>query len=286
MKNEIIVGVDPTPSGVAALEWALTEAVSTGAPVLALRAWSPTAMAVEAYTYAPADVDPMESATAQLVADEQLKLAIERVPGAEALATTASAVLGSAAQVLVEHSTPHSTVVVGCCSHRALSRAVLGSVSSSVLHHAAGPVTIVPAPRTTDQSAPRVIVGMDHSRDARRALTAAVEQAGRRGATLVPVYVREPLVLPRGGPHAPDIALLEDSERHLLDAEARAAGGTDVRSQILTGNPVARLLELARPQDLLVLGSRGRGGFAALLLGSTSTQVAQHAPCPVLVIRP
>ena len=59
----------------------------------------------------------------------------------------------------------------------------------------------------------------------------------------------------------------------------------DVRAEVLVGNPGASLKKLARPQDLLVVGSRGRGGFAGLLLGSTSTQLAQHATCPVLVVR-
>ena len=68
-------------------------------------------------------------------------------------------------------------------------------------------------------------------------------------------------------------------------AAAEAAGAADVQAEVLTGQPTAQLLATARPQDLLVVGSRGRGGFAGLLLGSTSTQLVQHAPCPVLVVR-
>jgi len=128
---------------------------------------------------------------------------------------------------------------------------VLGSVSSSVLHHATVPVASVPEPQDGDGTAPRVVVGVDHSPAALTALAAAAEHARRRGLVLVPVYVHEPVELPRGGAHAPSVALLRT----------------------------------ARPQDLLVVGSRGRGGFAGLLLGSTSPQLAQHAPCPVLVLR-
>ena len=78
---------------------------------------------------------------------------------------------------------------------------------------------------------------------------------------------------------------LEDSERHRLHDAAKAAGAADVQAEVLVGHPSAQLLATARPQDLLVVGSRGRGGFTGLLLGSTSTQLAQHAPCPVLVVR-
>ena len=176
-------------------------------------------------------------------------------------------------------------VVVGSRSSGALSRAVLGSVSSAVVHHTTTPVVVVPEPRDSDSAAPRVIVGVDHSPAALAALAAAAEQARRRRVTLVLVFVHEPIEVPRGGAHAPDLALLEDSERHLLVEAARAAGAADVRAEVLVGRASAGLLSLARPQDLLVVGSRGRGGFTGLLLGSTSTQLVQHAPCPVLVVR-
>jgi nucleotide-binding universal stress UspA family protein len=240
---------------------------------------------MEAYAYAAGDIEPMELARAQLEADEQLKLAIEQVDGADTVACTTAAVLGAASQVLVEQGAQSAMLVVGSRSHGVLSRAVLGSVSSAVLHHASTPVTVVPEPRDVDGAAPRVLVGVDHSPAALAALTAAVDQARRRGATLVPVFVHEPLEAPRGRGHAAGLTRLEDSERHRLDDAARAAGAADVQSEVLVGHPSGELLGFAQPQDLLVVGSRGRGGFAGLLLGSTSTQLAQHAPCPVLVVR-
>jgi nucleotide-binding universal stress UspA family protein len=283
--SRIVVGVDPSPSGTAALEWAMREAVSTSASLHAVRAWNPAAYAMEAYAYAADIIDPIESAQAQLGTDQQLQLAAARVAGSDTIACTATAVLGAASLVLVEQAEHSAMVVVGARSSGALSRAVLGSVSSAVLHHTTTPVTIVPEPRESDGAAPRVIVGVDHSPAALTALTTAVEQARRRGATLVPVFVHEPIEVPRAWAEAPDLARLEDSERHSLDDAAMAAGAADVQTEVLVGHPVAELLATARPQDLLVVGSRGRGGFTGLLLGSTSTQLAQHAPCPVLVVR-
>jgi nucleotide-binding universal stress UspA family protein len=283
--TRIVVGVDPSPSGGAALEWALREAVSTNASLLAVRAWTHTAYAAEAYAYSSTTFDGAESATAQREAEEQLKLVTERVAGSDTVDCTASAVFGTPSQVLLEQGEDSAMIVVGSRGHGALSRAVLGSVSAAVLHHATGPVTVVPEPGDSDGRDPRVLVGVDHSPAALSALAVGAEHARRRGATLVPVYVHEPMEVPRGGAHPPDITLLEDSERHQLEAAAKAAGADAVDAQVLVGSTVVQLLTAAAPQDLLVLGSRGRGGFAGLLLGSTSTQVAQHAPCPVLVVR-
>ena len=283
--HRIVVGVDPSPSGTAALEWAMREAVSTGASLHAIRAWSPSASAMEAYAYGAPDVELVESDQAQREADEQLKLATERVAGADTIGCTATAVLGAASRVLVEQAEHSSMVVVGSRGSGALSRAVLGSVSSSVVHHTSTPVVVVPEPRDSDGAAPRVIVGVDHSPAALAALEAAIGQARRRGATLVPVFVHVPIEAPRGRGHAADLARLEDSERHSLLRAATAAGAADVQAEVLVGQPTAQLLAAARPQDLLVVGSRGRGGFAGLLLGSISTQLVQHAPCPVLVVR-
>jgi len=282
--SRIVVGIDPSPSGAAALEWALREAVATGVALHAVRAWSPSAYAMEAYVYASPDVAPMESAKAQAEADDQLKLAAERVPGSDTIACTAVAVLGAASQVLVEQAKDSVMVVVGSRGHGALSRAVLGSVSSAVLHHAAVVVAIVPEPRDSDGSAPRVIVGVDHSGPGEAALAVGAGQARRRSVPLVPVFVHEPVTLPSAGIHSPNLGELEEVELRLLDTAAHAVGATDVQAEVLVGHAAARLIEQARPQDLLVVGSRGRGGFAGLLLGSTSTQIAQHAPCTVLVV--
>jgi nucleotide-binding universal stress UspA family protein len=81
---------------------------------------------------------------------------------------------------------------------------------------------------------------------------------------------------------------LEAAARNLLDAcvdEARSADpDVDVQGELVEGRPAGALLEAARSADLLVVGSRGRGGFAGLLLGSISAQCVHHAPCPVVVV--
>jgi nucleotide-binding universal stress UspA family protein len=98
------------------------------------------------------------------------------------------------------------------------------------------------------------------------------------------VHVHQHIVT---GEECVDLPALEQSERATLAAAAAAAGAASctVEADVVIGHPAAALEALASPADLLVVGSRGRGGFAGLLLGSTSTQLAQHASAPVLIVR-
>lgn len=81
--------------------------------------------------------------------------------------------------------------------------------------------------------------------------------------------------------------LLDDAERGLADAldEARRAGVTHIKAQLVSGPAAERILELAEPTDLIVMGTHGRTGLARLLLGSVAENVMRHARCSVLVVR-
>lgn len=278
----IVVGVDRSAAAVGALEWALEEGVRRGSKVTALCAW--TDLATAGYPLGgvlvtdPAQVEQLARETAE----ELLKEATGKVAGADGIETGVAALRGPAAAVLAEMSRTADLVVVGTRSASALSRAVLGSVSSSLLHHASSPVVVVPEPRPAGTRAPRVVVGVDHSPESKVALQWAADVASRRGWPLVPVFVREATF----DEVSSDLSLadLEDHERAAL----RSAVGTFegfVEPEVLTGHAGEQLLRMVEPQDLLVVGSRGRGGFTGLLLGSTSTSVAQHAVCPVAVLR-
>jgi nucleotide-binding universal stress UspA family protein len=158
----------------------------------------------------------------------------------------------------------------------------------SVLHHATSPVVVVPETAEVDGSVPgRVVVGVDHSPESLAALRLAVRLARERSATLVPAYVYD--VYARTAA-SPAVSGLESSERSTLLAAAQAAGAADepavpVEPEVLAGHAVMGLAAVLRPADVLVVGSRGRGGFEGLLLGSTSTQCATRAVCPVVVVR-
>lgn len=77
----------------------------------------------------------------------------------------------------------------------------------------------------------------------------------------------------------------EQELRAITDASTTARPGCEVRRTVLHGNPVPTLLAVSEVAEHLVVGSRGRGGFAGLLLGSTSEQLVRHGRCPVTVVR-
>jgi nucleotide-binding universal stress UspA family protein len=142
----------------------------------------------------------------------------------------------------------------------------------------------------------RVVVGVDDSPGALHALRWALEEAARRGATLEVVHAWEP-PLAFGPVDLGPIPVPDDGERQ---AAARAVlEGVVARALEVPGprppeldrvlvadGPASAVLDRSRDADLLVLGRRGRGGFAGLLLGSVSHQCITHARCPVVVVPP
>jgi nucleotide-binding universal stress UspA family protein len=145
-----------------------------------------------------------------------------------------------------------------------------------------------------DATAGRIVVGVDGSDGARRALQWAAEEARLRGARLLAIHTWHvpPLVMGTG-PLDPPTALdadtlerIETSAQELLERELAAVdhSGVELDKLVEPRNPVDALLESARDADLLVVGTRGHGGFTDLLLGSVSQQVSHHAPCPVVIV--
>ncbi len=137
----------------------------------------------------------------------------------------------------------------------------------------------------------RILCGVDGSEGAQRALRWAVAEAARRDATLVLVHAWElpPVVAYpfAAGPMFETAALEDAAHKVMRDAVSQArAIDADValESAVVHGPPATVLLQAAEKADLVVVGSRGRGGFAGLLLGSVSQQVVHHSPCPVVVV--
>lgn len=144
---------------------------------------------------------------------------------------------------------------------------------------------------TTSRPTTRIVVGVDASEHAQRALRWARNEARVHGATLEVVHAYpavEVTVLPAIAA-MPSDEELEEAAYGVLDELIADVGDFDGIPVIRTariGGAAGVLCRQAEGADLVVVGSRGRGGFKELLLGSTSHQVATHAPCPVVIVGP
>jgi nucleotide-binding universal stress UspA family protein len=182
-------------------------------------------------------------------------------------------------------------VVVGSRGRGPMKRAVMGSVSSSVVHHAHCPVLVVRG-EERDYPPGRILLALDGSEESSAAVRAAVELAGSMESELHVVHVGEvnPVYYPeRHGYHALYKELQERSQR-LLDEqvnEVRSAGGKVAEAHLRMGRPDEEIVVLGEEiaAGLIVTGSRGLGGIRRALMGSISDSVVRHAHCPVMVVR-
>ncbi|MEE6281417.1 universal stress protein [Georgenia sunbinii] len=287
-EDVVIAGVDGSEASLAALDWAAAEARQLG-----WRLHIVCAYAVPAFTVASLDGgfaavdDTAIQAGAQAVLDE----AVARVGGD--VEVTAALELGDPAGVLVELSRSAGLAVVGNRGGGGFADRLLGTVSSALPAHAHCPTVVVPlVDESTERLTPvrRIVVGVDGSESATIALRRAVDEAIAWDAHLTAVAT-----VPIGG-GAGSLAWLPaavDRDEVLADVKVglgvacdRAVDGRDVKlsQHALDGNAAALLAEFSTAVDLVVVGSRGRGGFAGLLLGSTSQAVLHHAVSPVLVV--
>lgn len=138
----------------------------------------------------------------------------------------------------------------------------------------------------------RIVVGVDGSEEARHALQWAVHEAGVRGASVdvVNAWVA-PYEYMAGipGPISPSVLPdIENERQELVDREIAAVrskdSGIELTPVVVNDSASHALLQQAKGADMLVVGSRGHGGFVGLLLGSVSQQVVHHARCPVVVV--
>jgi nucleotide-binding universal stress UspA family protein len=149
--------------------------------------------------------------------------------------------------------------------------------------------------RETERGNGLIVVGVDSSDGAKEALRFAIKEAKLRQAALRVVHSWQYGYIGTAGLEglAPVVGADRDDLQHtaeiVLDATVQEvvpnANGVEIDRRVVEGTPASVLVEESRHADLLVVGSRGHGGFAGLLLGSVSQQCAHHAACPVVIVR-
>lgn len=287
--GRIIVGVDGSRNSAAALRWAVAEGRLRDLAVTAVYVWG-------YYDPPAADDGSFEPAYSDTEAQEALRRAVADALGEEAAEhVDRRVVFGQASRALLDAAADAGAdlVVVGARGVGGFRGMLLGSVAQQCLHHTDRPLAVVPArdeEDATPEGTPRVVVGVDGSAASRWALEWALDEGRLRRATVDVVHAWHlPYVV--GHPLAPvpvDTGALEEEARRLVD---QMVDGADTRGLprpperiVVMGNAARVVLDVAEGADLIVLGSRGLGGFAGLLLGSVTQHVVNHADCPVVVI--
>jgi nucleotide-binding universal stress UspA family protein len=140
----------------------------------------------------------------------------------------------------------------------------------------------------------RIVVGVDGSDTSRKALAWAYDEAAHHAAQITAVSTWHPPAMPMTPPYGslppegyagqPQRDALDLLEKFVADLEVRDPA-VDVSTSVEQGNPAEVLIERSKDADLLVVGSRGHGGFRGMLLGSVSHHLVAHAQCPIVVVR-
>jgi nucleotide-binding universal stress UspA family protein len=282
----VTVGVDGSPDSRAALAWAAREAVHRHVGLRLVHAHIPPLPdPINPYP-APVYQDAVHAARVLLAAEadhvsgEYPELSVQRV-----------LVAGAPAGVLVEESRTAGLLVLGARGRGGFTRLLTGSVATQVADHAHSPVVVV---RHDVQPDGPVLVGVDGSAHSSAALGFAFDYAAAHGLPLVALYAWRALPPGNLGPvtvwhYDPDQAAQEAAR---LLAEQLAGWSTKYPDvpvtprPVLSFNPAETLVDASPTASLVVVGCRGRGGFAGLLLGSVSRTLVHHAHAPLAVVHP
>jgi nucleotide-binding universal stress UspA family protein len=293
----VVVGVDGSDQSIDALTWAAAEAHRRDLDLEAVMSYSvPTfvATAMDA-GYAALDDESLRAGAEQVLRDALATLEQRRSESKYGTLLSADRIrayveTGDAAGALLEYAKNAELVVLGARGRGGFIGRLLGSVSSAVPPHAKCPTVIVPKgclERT--EVADVVVVGVDGSEQSRVAMLDAAREAEARRCSLRIVWALPPVT----GTQAWVPAAI-DEEAVITEMKAQLVGaadwirhhfeGLEVEAIVEGGVPGQVLVHQSEKSRLVVTGTRGRGGFKGVLLGSTSQSVLHHSKSPVLVV--
>jgi nucleotide-binding universal stress UspA family protein len=277
MNRAVVVGVDGSRTAWSALAWAADDAGRRELPLRIVHVREPWLT-----EHPPGASTGKETLTEQC--DRLLANAADRArelaPGAR---TSTALVTGAVIERLRSESETADTVVVGSRGLGGFAGLVLGSVGFGLAGYAESPVVVVRRPPRDGSG--EIVVGYDASPCADLALEYALAQAVARRARLRVLYGRR---YPYAAPHPAGYGPLPVDEaaevgRHLALWREKHPG-LELIESIVGEHPVPALAAASRAADLVVVGSRGLGGFTSAMLGSVSRGVLQRAHCPVSVV--
>ncbi len=274
----MVVGIDGSGPSLHALEWAVARTDQFG-PVQPVIAWHHPWWSYMGQTVPRAR--PFEDA-----ARAEIERAISSVRSsmiAEPIVVRARSV-----SALIDVGASAGLIVVGTRGRSGRADGLVGSVAAGVVARSPVPVAVVPPSAPIDDRHRRVVVGFDGSPNSIRALQWAVDNVPAPSVIeAVEVWAPAP---PLPGVASSQDATAQDAharallERTLSGVERPEAGAATVQADLVHGDPRSVLRERSASSDLLVLGARGRGGLAHLLLGSVSTALVHHPNVTTVVV--
>ncbi|WP_420176582.1 universal stress protein [Luteococcus sp. OSA5] len=286
--TRIVVGTDGSPEAWNVANWAAGQAERQQVPLQVLRSVelptveSPGAeLSPAEHWYSPDVVDEVRSQ-----ATEQLDGVVARIrdqyPGIQ---VERELLVGHPARTVLDSTQPGDLLVVGRSHMTGLLGRMVGSTTEEVLTHARVPVVVVP-PTEHDATGP-VVVGVDQS-SSQEAFVVALEWSLERNLPLLAVAAND-FDKAFWARQSPSLAekrreQLETEQVRLLQPLVDQQPGASVRVAVVDGEPVTALRQASQGASLLVVGSRGRGGFSGLLLGSTSRSLGRECDVPLLVV--
>lgn len=290
MPKPIVVGYDGSEEANIALDWAAVEASGRGLPLYVVAAWTlpPVEIGISTGTAYDSQLLRALGDDAQHIVEAGVARALEAAPNIVADGEVCAV---PPAAALVERSKTAAAVVVGSRGRGGFTGLLLGSVSRQVAAHAQCPAIIVR--HAANPESRDIVVGVDGSPPSIRALELAFDEASRRAYSLRVLHTWEvpPIGAITGVPTFAPPELLKDLAGIEMRTTSEALAGfrdrypdVSVRQDVQRGTPVRALVKASEDAMAIVVGSRGRGGFTGLLLGSVSHGVAQHAHCTVVVV--
>ena len=275
MTDGIVVGYDGSPGSELALHWAAREAHDRGSRLTICYAWAPE--------YLSLTIEPPLYESEKRRGEEILGRGLEHAePFAGPGGVGTLLAPGAPARMLCERSTAADMVVVGSRGYGRLAGLLLGSVAWQLAGHGHGRIVIVRDPgRSPDRSPGPVVAGVDVSAHSRAALEFAGEEAALRHVPLVVVCALADAPHSLGGARQ-----LEEEFASVVTRWEKDHAEVSVLRQVTNRSPRAALLDAAAEAQMLVVGDRGLGGIPGMTVGSVTSAILHHAPCPVGIVRP
>jgi len=286
----VIVGVDGSPASDAAVAWAAHDAVIRGLPLTLMHVENPAA---PTWAQAPLleELAGWQEAEGRSVLANALKIAHDTAGDTVQIPINTELLFSATVPTLVDLSTDAELIVVGTDGRGALTRGLLGSVSSGLVRHAHCPVAVIhdEDPLTPNPAQTPVLVGMDGSPSSELAMAIAFDEASRRRVDLIALHAwcdGEASDFPSSD--WPEVKA-EEKKRLMTGALAgwlKRYPDVTVQTRLVCDRPARALVETCRAAQLVVVGSHGRNAFTRTLLGSVSNAVVQSVRVPVIVARP